>query len=85
MERRTGVRIMDSKLGSLSRIALINGRYIAAFSSNPDGVQGMTGHCIVDEWSKGDVDPEELLAQAASITASNPGFKVMLASNADMN
>lgn len=83
MERRAGLRLMDPKLGSLSRIALINGRYITAFSSNPDGVQGMTGHCIVDEWSKGDVDPEELLAQAASITASNPGYKVMLASNAD--
>ena len=82
-ERKTGIKLMDGKLGSLSRIALINGRYITAFSSNPDGVQGMTGHCIIDEWSKGDVNPEELLAQAASITASNPGFKVILGSNAD--
>jgi hypothetical protein len=74
---------MDAKLGSLSRIALINGNYITAFSSNPDAPQGMTGHCFIDEWSKGDTNPEELLAQAASITASNSGLKILLASNAD--
>lgn len=82
-ERRTGVKILDPKLGSLSRLALRNGNYIDAFSSNPDGVQGMTGHCIVDEWSKGDVNPEELLSQALSITASNPGFRALFATNAD--
>lgn len=82
-EAETGVKILDPKLGSLSRLALRNGNYIDAFSSNPDGPQGMTGHVIVDEWSKGDVNPEELLSQALSLTASKSGFKTLFATNAD--
>ncbi len=82
-ERHTGAALTHPKLGSLSRIALANGRYVSAYSSKPDGVQGMTGHALIDEWSKGDTDPEELLAQALSITASNPGYRLSIATNAD--
>ena len=84
-ERNTGVGLTHPKLGSLSRIALESGRYVSAYSSKPDGVQGMTGHAMIDEWSKGDTNPEELLAQALSITASNAGYRLSIATNADFD
>jgi len=73
--------LRDQELGSMSRIALANGRRIFAHSGNPDSIQGFPGSVIVDEIGANRNDPEEILAQALSVTATSPDWRCLLIGN----
>jgi hypothetical protein len=76
-----GIDWRDPKLGSQQRIALKNGRYIRAMTSDPTNLQGVTGSVIIDELSLSD-DPEALYTQALSVSSRSPHFRVVASTNA---
>ena len=75
--------IQADELGSLTRVVLRNGAYIHATPGKPTSLQSFTGSVLVDELSITMHDPEEMIAQALSVSSSAPHFRVILCTNAD--
>jgi hypothetical protein len=84
IETLYGIRIRNSKLGGVNEVYLWNGRRIVSMPGTPNSLQGFTGNVIIDELSANNADPQEILAQAMSISSSNSKFKVVVCSNADI-
>ena len=84
-ESITGEQIKDPRLGSESRIALVNGCYIQAFPGNPDSLQGFTGTVIIDELeanASNGTNTEEIFSQAMFVSSANPNFRIVIVTNA---
>jgi len=75
--------IIDPKLGSTTRIALANGRYIFGMPGTTASLQGFTGHVIIDELSATGDDPEDAFDQASAVGSSQPDLRLVVCSNAD--
>jgi hypothetical protein len=81
----TITEIVDEALdegSSVTRILLANGQQIACVSGRPKSLQGATGSVLVDELSATDHDPEEILAQALSVTSAKDYYRLLCCSNA---
>jgi len=75
--------LRDTSLGSLQRIALANGSHIMATTGKPTSLQSFTGSVFVDELSITAHDPEEIVAQALSVSSSAEHMRVLICTNAD--
>lgn len=78
------LKIRNKKLGGIQEVVLLNGRKITSMPGTPNSLRGFTGCVIIDELSANNWDPEEILAEALSITSSDTRFKVIICTNADM-
>ena len=76
--------LADSKLGSMSRIALANGRFIYAHSGKPDSIQGFPGSVLVDEIGANPNDPGDVLSQAISVTSRKAYYRALLIGNSSV-
>ena len=74
---------IDPDLGSTTRIALANGRYIFAMPGKMSSVQGFTGHVLFDEASETKDDPEDAIDQASAVCSSQPHLRLVVCSNSD--
>lgn len=75
--------IKHDVLGGVQTAVLKNGRSIKALSGVSRALQGFTGHVIIDELSLTDGSPEEIMAQALSVTSSKPYYRITVCTNAD--
>ena len=84
IESLFGIKIRDQKLGGIAEIYLTNGSKIISMPGTPTSLQGFTGSVITDELSANSWDPDELMAQALSITSSNSKYRIVTCTNADV-
>jgi len=82
--RRRQDAMTDPDLGSLSRIRMATGRELVAHSGNPDAVQGMRGHILVDEIAANRHRPEWIFSQAIATTAASSARKFVMIGNASV-
>lgn len=83
-ERVEGKRLRDPIRGGIQEVVLANGVTIKAMPGTARTLQGFTGSVIVDEVSANDSDPEEMLAQSLALTSSHDHYRLIFASNADI-
>lgn len=70
-------------MGGKQSAVLANGKTITALSGRAASLQGFTGHVIVDELSITSSKPEDILAQAMSVSSSKGWYRMVVCSNAD--
>lgn len=80
-EHTAGDNVLDSRLGSTERIAMANGRHIAAHAGNPEAIQGMSGHTIPDEIASNKHPSEDIFQQGVAVASGAPWRKFVMVGN----
>ena len=73
--------VFDPRLGSTERITLGNGRAITAHAGNPETIQGMSGHVIIDEIASNKHPSEDIFQQGVSVASGAPWRKFVMVGN----
>lgn len=77
-----GIRI---EADNASEVVLAGGGRILTRPGVAKSLQGFSGSVIVDELSLAKTDPEEIFAQALSVSSSRPYYRVWISTNSDVH
>jgi len=80
-ENTKDANVFDPRLGSTERIMMANGRSISAHAGNPETIQGLSGHVIIDEIASNKHDSEEIFQQGVSVASGAPWRKFVMVGN----
>lgn len=82
LELALGTKLRDPIEGGLERVVLLSGKTISSVAGDPRALQGMTGSVLVDELSITKYNPEDIFAQAMSVSSRYKYFRTIFFSNA---
>jgi len=80
-ENTKDANVFDPRLGSTERIMMANGRAISAHAGNPETIQGMSGHVIIDEIASNKHPSEDIFQQGVSVASGAPWRKFVMVGN----
>jgi hypothetical protein len=80
----TGKKAFRTDIGGKGDVYLMNGTRIVSMPGTPRSLQGFTGNVIVDELSANRWSIDEMMGQAMSVTSARSYFKLVVATNADV-